>query len=93
MHLIENNFLRRLAQFRERGIQARLYQQQASSKEPNEVRSTVHVSMVTVAPILAVLAGGYVIGTFVLLVEQCVNGSMLKLWPRGRFRSLWKNEY
>jgi hypothetical protein len=34
--------------------------------------------MVTVAPILVVLAAGYVTGIFLLLIERCVRGNILK---------------
>jgi hypothetical protein len=35
--------------------------------------------MVTVAPILVVLAAGYVTGIFLLLMEQCVHGNVLEI--------------
>jgi len=71
----------------------RIYKQIAVSKEPEEQPSTIDVSMVTVAPILVVLVAGYVIGIFVLLVEQCVHGNILKCWPRGSVRRWQQNEY
>jgi len=49
--------------------------------------------MLTVAPILVVLATGYVIGIFVLLIERCVNGNTLKCWSRGSVRRWRQNEY
>jgi hypothetical protein len=61
---------------RDTGIQDRLLQQQATSKEPNEEQSNKDVSMVTLAPILAVLSGGYIIGIFVLLIERCAYGNI-----------------
>jgi hypothetical protein len=76
--LIQFNFLHRLAQLRERGIQARIFQQYVPSKEPEEQPSTVDVSMVTVAPLLVVLAAGYVTGIFILLIERCVHGDVFK---------------
>jgi hypothetical protein len=54
------------------------------SNEQNDQPSIIDVSLVTVAPILFVLAGGYVIGTFVLVIEQCANGKFMKYWSRGR---------
>ena len=83
------NLIHRLAQFRERGIQSRIIQRYIASKEPNEQPTTIDVSMVTVAPILVVLAAGYVIGIFVLLIERCVHGNILKFWPCGRVRK-WR---
>jgi hypothetical protein len=73
---IKNNFLHRLAQIRERGIQARIHQQDLLSKVPKEQPSTVDVRMVTIAPILAVLAAGYIMGIFILLIERCVHGNI-----------------
>jgi hypothetical protein len=49
--------------------------------------------MVKVAPILVVLAAGYVIGIFVLLIERCVHGNILNYWPRGSVRNGGKIEY
>jgi hypothetical protein len=89
--LIQNNFLRSLAQIRERGIQSRLYQKRVSSKEPREQPSIMDVSMVTVAPILVVLAAGYATGIFVLLIELCLNGNLFKFWPRRSVRRLRQN--
>jgi riboflavin transporter FmnP len=86
--LTQNNFLPRLAQIRERGIQSRLYQELLSSNEPEEQPSTIDVSMVTVAQILVVLVAGYVTGIFVLLIERCLHGNILKYWPRLRVRRL-----
>ena len=71
----------------------RIYKQIAVSKEPEEQPSTIDVSMVTVAPILVVLVAGYVIGIFVLLVERCVHGNILKCWPRGSVRKWQQQEY
>ena len=82
-----------MSQIRERGIQDRIFKQSAVSKEPEERPSTVDVSMVTVAPIMAVLAAGYVIGIFVLLIERFVHGNILKCWPRGSVRRWRQNEY
>ena len=81
--LTQYNFLHRLAQTRERGIQARISQQNVPSKESEKQPSTIDVSLLTVAPILVVLAAGCVIGIFVLLIERCAHGNILKKWPRG----------
>ena len=92
--LMQNNFLRRLAQIRERGIWARVYHEYVSSQEPEEeVPSIIDVSMVTVAPIFVVLAAGYVIGIFVLYIEQCSRGNILKCWQRGIVRRWQQNEF
>jgi hypothetical protein len=92
-NLIQINFLRRLTQIREKGIQARLRLQRLLSKETVEQPSIIDVRMVTVAPILAVLAAGYVTGIFVLLIERCVHGNILKCWPRGSVLRWRQNEY
>jgi hypothetical protein len=81
--LIQNNFLNRLAQIQETGIQARIRQQYMLSKEPEEPPSTIDVSMLTVASIFVVLAAGYVVAIFVLLIELCVQGNTLKCWSHG----------
>ena len=60
-----------------------MYEEYVLSTEPEEQPSIIDVSMVTVAPIMAVLAAGYVIGIFVLLIERCFHGNILKCWPRG----------
>jgi hypothetical protein len=78
---------------RERGIQARIHQQSLLSDQPKEQLSKIDVSMVTVAPILVVLAAGYVIGIFVLLIERCAHGNILKCWPCGSVRRWRQNEY
>jgi hypothetical protein len=83
----------RLAQLRERGIQSRILQQHLLPKEHKEQPFTIEVSVVTVTQILVVLAAGYVIGIFVLLIERCVHGNILKCWPRGSVRSWPKNVY
>ena len=91
--LTQYNVLHRLAQIRETGIRARLRQQNVPSIEPEEQPSIIDVSMVTVAPILVVLAAGYVIGIFVLVIERCVHGNILKYWPRGSVRRWRQSEY
>ena len=63
------------------------------SKDPNNEPSIMNVSMVTVAPILVVLAAGYVIGILVLFIERCAHGIKLKYWRRGRVRRRRENEY
>jgi hypothetical protein len=78
---------------RERGIQDRICRQFAVLKEPEEQPYTIDVSLVTIAPILVVLSAGYVIGVFVLLIERCFHGNILKCWPRGSVRRWRQNEY
>jgi hypothetical protein len=77
---------------RERGILRRISQHYFPSNVQNEQQSTIDVSLVTVAPIFVVLAAGYVIGIFVLLLERCAHGNILKYWRNGRVRRLWQNE-
>jgi hypothetical protein len=91
--IIKNNSFRRLAQILERGIQAKLRHEYLPLKEPNEQPSIIDVSMVTVAPILVVLTAGYVTAVFVLLIERCVHGNILKCWPRGIVRRWRQIEY
>jgi len=78
---------------RERGIQDRILKQFTVSKEPEEQPSTIDVSMATVTPILVVLAAGYVIGIFVLLIERWAHGNISKCWPSGSVRRWQQNEY
>jgi hypothetical protein len=85
------NFLHRLAQLRETGIQARILH--LPSEENNAKPSTVDVSMMTVAPNLAVLAAGYIIRVFILLIEPCVHGDVFKYRPRESVRRHSYNEY
>ena len=89
------NFLHSLAQIWERGIQSRILKQFTISKEPEEQEqpSTIDVRMVTVTPILVVLAAGYVIGIFVLFIERCAHRNILKCWPRGSVRRWRQNEH
>jgi len=60
-----------------------VYHEYETSQEHEEEPSVIDVSMVTVAPIFVVLAAGYVIGIFVLLIERCTHGNILHFWPRG----------
>jgi hypothetical protein len=91
--IILNNCFCRLVQIRERGIQDKLQQESAPLKQPNEEPSIIDVNLVTVAPVLVVLAAGYVTGIFVLLIERCVHGNILKCWPRGIIRRWRQIEY
>jgi hypothetical protein len=90
---IWNNSFYRLAQIRERGIQAKLRDEYTPLKEPEEQPSAIDVSMVTVAPIFVVLAAGYVTGIFALLIERCVHGNILKCRPRRIVRRWRQTEY
>ena len=47
-----------------------------NAQEPKEEPTIIDVSVVTVAPILVVLAAGYIIGIFVLLIERSVLGKI-----------------
>ena len=93
MTMVWYNFLHRLAQIRERGIQDRILKHFTVSKEPEEQPSTIDVSLVTVTPNLVVLAARYVIGIFVLLIERCARGNILKCWPREGVRRWRQNDY
>jgi len=53
-----------------------VYQENLNSQEPEEEPTIIDVSVVTVAPILVVLAGGYILGIFVLLIERSVLGKI-----------------
>jgi len=81
----------------EGGIWARLCQElvnsQVTSQEPEEEPTIIDVNMETVAPILVVISAGYILGIFVLLIERCVHGNILKCWPRGSVRRWRQNEY
>ena len=85
--------MHRLAQIRESGIQARFPEQHVLSNEQKENPSTTDVSLLTVAPILVVLAAGYVIGIFILLIERCVHGNIMKCWTRGSVRRWGQIQY
>jgi hypothetical protein len=64
-----------------------------ASNKTEEQPSTIDVSLVKIAPILIVLAAGYVIGIFVLLIEQFAHGNIFHYCPRGNFRRWRQNEY
>jgi hypothetical protein len=70
-----------------------MYQLYFPSFVQNEQQSTIDVSMVTVAPIMVVLAAGYIIGIFLLVIERFAHGNNLKYWPRGRVWRSWQKEY
>jgi len=54
-----------------------------TSHEQEEAPPNIAVTIVTVAPVLVVLAGGYVMGILILVIERYVRGNVLKQWPRG----------
>ena len=64
----------------------RILQQYAVSKEHTEQPSNIDVSIVKLAPNFVVFTVGYTIGIFVLLIELCAHGIILKYWPRGTGR-------
>jgi hypothetical protein len=68
-----------------------MYQEFQIKLKAEDEPSVIDVSMVTVAPILAVLAAGHIIGIFVLLIERCVHGNILKCWPLGSVRRWRQN--
>jgi hypothetical protein len=74
-----------------RWFQARINQQTLILDEPNEQPSTVDVSMVTVAPILVVLAAGYVTGVLYYWSSD-VSMETVKCWSRGSVRK-WRQNW
>jgi hypothetical protein len=68
-----------------------MHKHYAFSKEPEEQTPTIDVSKMTVAPVLVLLAAGYIIGIFVLLNERCVHGNISKCRPRGSVRKWRQN--
>jgi len=45
---------------------------------------SIVVSLVTVAPILVLVAAGNIIGPLILVIERCVHGKKFKTWsPRN----------
>jgi len=70
-----------------------MYQGYVTLQEPEEQPSTIDVSVVRVAPILAVLAAGYTLGIFVLLIERCAHRNILKCCPRGSVRRWQEKKY
>jgi hypothetical protein len=70
-----------------------MYNPSFVSIEPVKQPSTIDISMVTVVPILVVLAAGCVIGIFLLLIERYFHGNILKCWPRRSVRRWQQDEY
>ena len=64
-----------------------------NAQEPKEEPTIIDVSVVTVAPILVVLAAGYIIGIFVLLIERSVLGKIFQFWSRGSVRRWQQKEF
>jgi len=71
--LTKTNFLYRLAHLRESGVKARIRQQYITSPQPDTQPSSIVVRLLTVAPILVLLAAGNLIGLLVLVIERCVK--------------------
>jgi hypothetical protein len=84
--LIEINFLHRLAQIRESGLQDRLRQHYITSNRLDVDPSTLAVGLMAIAPILVVFAAGNVISAFVLVVEKSIRGNVFKFRPDGSIR-------
>lgn len=63
----------RLAQVRDSGVQFRIRQNYLPSKQPDTEPSSIVVSLVTVAPILVLLAAGNLMGLILLIMEKCVH--------------------
>jgi len=51
------------------------------SQQPDTEPSSVSVSLVTVAPILVLLAAGNLIGLLVLVIEKFVHRYSFRTWP------------
>jgi hypothetical protein len=49
--------------------------------KPQKTPTTIDVNMLTVAPILVVLATGILIAIILLVIERCVHGNVLKYLP------------
>jgi hypothetical protein len=84
--LMKNNLPYRLAQLRESGILFRFRQHYLPSKEPDTEPSSIVVSLVTVAPILVLLAAGNIIGFLILVIEKYFHGDMFKPWTLRNIR-------
>jgi hypothetical protein len=65
---------------RERGIWAKIQTVYKPLQETEE--STIDVSIVTIAPILLVLAAGYIMGIVVLVMERCVHANLFTYCTR-----------
>jgi hypothetical protein len=89
--LVKINFLYRLAQVRESGLQERIRKHYITSKQPDADRSTTTVGLLAIAPILVVFAAGNVLSAFVLMIERCIRGNMFKFWPDGNIRRPYNN--
>jgi hypothetical protein len=55
--------------------------------------TTIDVNMVTVAPILVVLATGILMAVILLVIERCIHGNVLKYLPSGCVREHPKDIY
>lgn len=84
--LTKTNFVHRLAQLRETGIQARIRQQYITSTQQDTQPSSIVVSLVTIAPILVLLAAGNIIGIVILMIERCVHADIFKTCPLMNIR-------
>jgi hypothetical protein len=85
------NFVYRLAQIRESGLQDRLRQHYITSNRLKAEPSTVAVGLLAIAPILVVFAAGNVMSVFVLLIERIIRGNVFKFWPD--IRRKYNKEY
>jgi hypothetical protein len=91
--LIKLNFLCRLAQVRESGLQERIRQHYITSNQPVADRSTATVDLLAISPILVMFVAGSVMSAFVLMLERCLRGNALKFWPDGNIPRPYNNEY
>jgi hypothetical protein len=71
----------RLAQLRESGVQFRIRQHYLPAMQPDTEPSSVSVRLVTVGPILVLLAAGNVIGLLIFLIEQFVHRYVFQTCP------------
>jgi hypothetical protein len=78
--LTKNSLPYRLAQLRDTGIKFRIRQQFLHSTQPYGEQSSIDVSLVTVAPILLLLAAGNVLGLLILMIEKFVHVYVFRTW-------------
>ena len=83
----------RLAQLRDSGVQFRIRQHYLPSTQPDTEPSSIVVSLVTVAPILVLLAAGNVIGLIFLMMEKFVHAYILRTWSVRIIRWSHNKEY
>ena len=84
--LTKINLPYRLAQLRESGVKFRIRYHFIPSTQPDTQPSSVDVSLVTVAPILVLLAAGNILGLLILMIEQFFHVCIFRNWSAGIIR-------